>query len=141
MQASGGDAAVIFGGWADSEGSMVLPGMVYYNMSSQTSTNLTIVCFLLDDNVVYPSSTHYVPPFGPEELFVSMGGQAKLSYEGLIGFETVFVYDRNMQAGFNQITTDKALSPRIDFCTAGVASTNGTHEMQTTFHETIFREY
>ncbi len=60
-----------------------------------------------------------------------MGGQAKLSYEGLIGFETVFVYDRNMQAGFNQITTDKALSPRIDFCTAGVASTNGTHEMQT----------
>ncbi len=29
MQASGGDAAVIFGGWAGSEGSTVLPGMVY----------------------------------------------------------------------------------------------------------------
>lgn len=64
MQAFGGDAAVIFGGWADSEVSTVLPGMVYYNMSSQTSTNLTSVCFLLDDNIVCPGSTYFVPPFG-----------------------------------------------------------------------------
>ena len=66
-----------------------------------------------------------------------MGGQHRTADDdddgskSLIDFGTVSVFDPAKREWWNQTTTgnDSAPSPRVEFCTAGVNSTNGTYEM------------
>ena len=51
------------------------------------------------------------------------------SSDSLVDFGTVSVFDPAKREWWNQTTTGSKPSRRVDFCTAGVNSTNGTYEM------------
>ena len=118
------------GGWTWSKD--FLPGMVQFNMSSRSFTNSTAPIYDAVHGVA-KGAMQFVPSFGPEGLFVAMGGingnNHPNGFVGLIDFGTVSVFDPAKQEWWNQTTTGSAPAPRIEFCTAGVNSTNGTYEM------------
>lgn len=75
---------------------------------------------------------HYIPSFGPQGMFIAMGGQngrGDDTHAALIDFGSVSVYDPVQEKWWNQTTTGDKPSPRIEFCMAGINSTNGTYEM------------
>ncbi len=110
----------------------LLGGMIQFHMESRSFTNSSAYCCNATSGVER-GAMHYVSSFGPEGLFVVMGGQNGISekggFAGLIEFGTVSVFDPVKQEWWNQTTTGSEPTPRIQFCTAGINSTNGTYEM------------
>lgn len=109
----------------------LMSGMVEFDMGSRSFVNRSAPCCNATGGIER-GAMHYVPAFGPEGIFVAIGGLNGLTYnttDGVIGFSTVSVFDPAKQEWWNQTTTGNAPSPRISFCTAGVASTNGTYEI------------
>lgn len=137
--AYGSDSAWILGGivseWvAPAPGSPVtpIPGMIQFDMASRSFSNSSVQCCNAIGSI-YKGAPQYVPSLGPEGIYIAMGGQNELgdidAAAGLIDFGTVSVFDPAKQEWWNQTTTGSAPSPRIEFCTAGTNSTNGTYEM------------
>ena len=111
-------------GWTDPQ--TYIPGMVQFHMASRSFSNSSVQCYNATGKIA-KGALHYVPFFGPEGIHIAMGGSSGLG--GLIGFGTVSVFDPAKQEWWNQTTTGSGPSPRYDFCTAGINSTNGTYEM------------
>ena len=131
FQAFGNDSAWLLGGY-DKYGPdrhSYLPSMVHFNMSSRTFVNTSTPATLANSGAVDNGAMHYVPSFGPQGFFVAMGGDTIQNVPGLISFDTVAVFDPAKQEWFNQSTTGSPPTSRIEFCTAGIESTNGTYEM------------
>lgn len=105
--------------------------IVQFDMLSQTFRNASVHCCNASKGIA-AGAIQYVPSFGPEGLFVVLGG-ANVDTQGgaydLLDFATVSVFDPAKQEWWNQTTTGNEPSPRIQFCTAGINSTNGTYEM------------
>ena len=105
--------------------------MVHFDMSSWTLRNSSIQCCDASKGIA-GGAMQFVPSFGPEGIFVVLGG-ANGHMDGgshdLVGFATVSVFDPAKQEWWNQTTTGNEPSPRMQFCTAGINSTNGTYEM------------
>lgn len=77
-------------------------------------------------------SLHYVPSFGQEGLFVTLGGEnfdPATDFLSFIDLGTVSVFDPVKQEWWNQTTTGSPPARRMEFCTAGINSTNDTYEM------------
>lgn len=98
-------------------------------MSSKTFSNVSASNYLANSGVVTNGALHYVSAFGPQGLFIGMDGDAVQHVERLISFDTVAVFDPLKQQWYNQSTTGSPPGSRLEFCTAGVSSTNGTYEM------------
>lgn len=117
-------------GWASSEN--LIPGMVQFAMASHTFSNSSVKCCNATAGI-YKGALQYVPSFGPEGIFIAMGGQNGIGNDGvnagLIDFGKVSVFDPTKQEWWNQTTTGSKPSPRVEFCTAGVNSTDGTYEI------------
>ena len=128
-QAYGNGSAYVLGGTAQLRGNNILyPGMIKFDMSSQVFSNISS-----ETGATSPSgkpswngAMQYVPPFGPDGVFVVMGGG---DGNGLIDFGYVQVYDPASGLWYNQTTTGSKPGPRVEFCTAGAASTNDTYEI------------
>lgn len=103
----------------------LIPGMVQYDMASRSFINSSVECCNATGSI-YRGALHYVPSFGPAGIFIAMGG---FNGHVLIDFGTVSVFDPAKHAWWNQTTTGSQPSPRQEFCTAGINSTNGTYEM------------
>lgn len=131
FQAFGDDSAWVLGGFDEYDANQYpyLPSMVQFNMSSKTFRNISSPAYLAASGAVDNGAMHYVPSFGTNGLFVAMGGDTVQSTAGLISFDTVAVFDPEKQQWFNQTTTGSPPTARIEFCTAGLPSTNGTYEM------------
>ncbi|MCJ1469011.1 hypothetical protein MMC07_007643 [Pseudocyphellaria aurata] len=74
----------------------------------------------------------YVPSFGPDGLFVVLGGDdAWFPTENLIltGLDRISIFDPSTKQWFNQTTTGNIPMPRKEFCLAGIESNNGTYEI------------
>ena len=132
LMAFGSDSAWVLGG-SDRPNDLtgpqnLLPGMVEFDMISRSFANLT-ASNTNDTGGVVKGAMQYIPSFGPEGLFVILGGSTSAYTTGLIDFRTVSVFDPVNQEWWNQTTTGSPPAPRIEFCTAGVNSTNGTYEM------------
>ena len=109
----------------------LLSSAVQFDMESQSFTNLSAPC-CNSTGGIERGAMQFVPSFGPEGLYVAMGGINGLTYnttDGLIGLSTVSVYDPAKQEWWNQTTTGSPPSARVSLCTAGINSTNGTYEM------------
>ena len=109
----------------------LLSSAVEFDMESQSFTNLSAPCCNATGGIER-GAMQFVPSFGPEGLYIAMGGLNGLTYnttDGLIGMSTVSVYDPAKQEWWNQTTTGSAPIARVSFCTAGINSTNGTYEM------------
>ena len=110
----------------------LIPGMIQFNMTSRTFSNSIVQCCNATAGI-YKGALEYVPPFGPGGIFIAMGGQNGIGNDGitagLIDFGTVSIFDHAKQEWWNQTTTGSKPIPRVEFCTAGVSSSNGTYEM------------
>ena len=136
LTAYGPDTAWYLGGFPASDGfdwnassQLWLPGMIEFNMASKSFTNSSATEYNANGTVLN-GAMHYVPSFGQYGMILVMGGiTMPFDKAGLVGFETVSVYDPGKKEWFNQTTTGDAPSPRMQFCVAGINSTNNTYEM------------
>lgn len=103
-----------------------IPGLISFDMEARTFTNLSATGYNKNATAANGALQH-VPSFGPSGLFLAMGGINKAG--SLINFSNLTVFDPATQKWFSQTTTGSQPSPRIEFCAAGVSSTNGTFEM------------
>ncbi len=128
-QAYGKGSAYVLGGTGSLlYGEDLYPGMIKFDMSSQVFSNISSKTGATSPsgNPGYEGAMQYVPPFGPGGVFVVLGGGDN---NGLIDFGYVQVYDPASGSWYNQTTTGNRPASRVNFCTAGVASTNGTYEI------------
>ena len=140
LQAFGGEMALILGGMANegtqpeylgNYGQVALPGLVTFDMESNTFTNTTASDIYGGNGLAINGVLQYVPTFGPQGVFVAMGGsnQATETPKTLQSFAAVSVYDPAEKRWYNQTTTGDIPPPRLKSCAAGVASSNGTYDM------------
>ena len=127
LQAFAGDIAWSLGGYDETTG-FVLPGMIRFNMSSRLLENVSSTDYPYNGGAVVDGAMHYVPSFGPGGIFVAMGGGVAQG-DASLAFSMLAVFDPITGNWWNQTTTGAAPIPRIDFCTAGINSTNNTYEM------------
>ena len=127
--ALGGTTSEWIGGTAAND---LIPGMIQFDMGSRLFSNFSVQCCNATGSI-YRGALQYVPSFGPAGIHIAMGGIHQTAAENespsLIDFGTVSVFDPTKREWWNQTTTGSKPSPRIEFCTAGVNSTNGTYEM------------
>ena len=133
LQAYGSHSAWILGGnnLPSESPTPIGESIVHFDMGSRTFENSTVHCCNATKGIA-GGAMQYVPIFGTEGFFVVMGGangNAPGGAHDLIGFTTVSVFDPAKQEWWNQTTTGGEPSPRMQFCTAGINSTNGTYEM------------
>ncbi|KAL8993020.1 MAG: hypothetical protein Q9188_007439 [Gyalolechia gomerana] len=137
-QAYGGDTALILGGISNSQSDektqdvsddIPLPGLLALNMTTKTFTNSTARSFNRGRSAVV-GRMQYVPSFGPDGLFMAMGGSMiPVVTENLISFGNIWVYQAETNTWFNQTARGNLPGPRKNFCLAGANSTNGTYEI------------
>lgn len=136
LQAQSPDKAMILGGTNELQGWSIIKDMVQLDMQDLTFTNTSAPAFNAT-NGIYRGAMHYVPSFGSKGISLTMGGGNGLNHpsgpDTLIDLGVVSVIDVAKQEWYNQTTTGTAPSPRIEFCTAGKNSTNGTYEMYDQF--------
>ena len=128
LQAYGSDSGWCLGGYSSIDRIQLIPGMVEFDMTSKSLTNLSASGYNVNGTIAQ-GAIHYVPSFGPNGMLVVMGGHTKNDVAGLVDFGIVSAYDPAKHEWFNQTTTGNKPAPREDFCTAGISSTNNTYEM------------
>lgn len=147
MMAYGSNSAFLLGGTEDFlttpetaakiGGEVALPGLVQFNMTTKTFTNSSAAGYQVN-GTAERGGMHHVPSFGPDGLFLVMGGD-HVDPSDLRDFSTISILDPSSKNWYQQATTGNTPKPRIEFCTAGVNSTNGTYEMYVTcsYHCTV----
>ncbi|MCJ1465552.1 hypothetical protein MMC07_004170 [Pseudocyphellaria aurata] len=141
MMAFGSGSAYVLGGfeswqtrspWDDSFYNTALPGLVQFNLTTRTFSNSTAGGYSFY-GTAERGAMHYVSSFGPDGLFVVMGGDdawhPQPDGSSLIELETISIYDPSSRQWFNQTTTGNIPQRRKEFCLAGIASNNGTYEI------------
>ena len=125
LMAYGPDNAFVLGGSDPFNNNALLPGLVQFNFAKRSWSNSSASGYNTN-GTVESGALHYVPTFGPGGLLVVLGGE---NLTDLNDFGKISVYDPISQKWFNQTTTGNTPEPRKEFCTAGIASTDGTYEM------------
>ncbi|KAL8830529.1 MAG: hypothetical protein Q9191_001376 [Dirinaria sp. TL-2023a] len=133
LKAQSPETAFILGGTDEVQKSeLPFGGMVQFNLHSHTFLNKSAACCDATDGI-HRGVMHFIPSFGPSGLLIAMGGQNGIGARGdlktLIDFSVVSVFDPTKQAWWNQTTTGTPPASRIEFCTAGIDSTNKTYEI------------
>ena len=137
-QAYGGNSALVLGGISNFQSDektedvgddIPLPGLLTLDMTTKTFTNTSARSFNgMGDGV--RGQMHYVPSFGPNGLFMIMGGSnIPEGTDNLIDFSNIVVYDSVTDRWYNQTATGNVPEAREDFCLTGLNSTNQTYEM------------
>ena len=107
-----------------------MQGIVGFDMNQKSFTNFSSAGYQNNSGAVIKGTAQYVPSFGPQGLYVFMGGSVTTGHADLmISFESVSVFDPVTQEWWNQTTTGSAPTGREEYCLAGINSTNGTYEM------------
>lgn len=135
--ASGGGSALVLGGvlnpWTTPESvnlteNIVVPGLVEFNMTRKTFFKSSATGFNAK-GIGGRGAMHYVPSFGPNGLFMIMGGTDFSDPDQNTGFDNIWVYETLDNRWYNQTATGAVPAGRRKFCLAGVSSTNETYEM------------
>ena len=129
--ASGGSTALMLGGQVtdqtdpETTNTYQIPGIVEFNMTTQEFTNSSLAGFTFNGTGIF-GRMHYVPSFGPEGLFLIMGG---LDNGTLFNFTNIWVYEAVSKKLYRQTATGNPPDGRVDFCLAGINSTEESYEM------------
>ncbi|CAO1600725.1 hypothetical protein XANCAGTX0491_004407 [Xanthoria calcicola] len=134
-QASAGDTALVLGGAATSKTSpetkdlsrdILLPGLLEFNMRTRRFANSSTADFNVNGTGV-EGRMHFVPSFGPNGLFMILGGHN--GSHDQYPFNQITLYDSTSHRWYNQSATGNVPNGRQEFCVAGVNSTGGTYEI------------
>lgn len=100
-------SAWLLGGFDESgHTNHAVPGIMQFDMAAQTFTNHSASGYLNNSGAVIKGAMHYIPSFGPEGLFLMMGGSISANLiDTMIDMETVSVFDPAKQEWWNQTTT------------------------------------
>jgi hypothetical protein len=140
LMAVGKDSAYILGGLTVPNATVnsyldgtPISGIVSFNMSTSTFKNSSADGYSLNGTAEL-GVLHYVPSFGPDGVFVAMGGDASALGQytpghSLRSFGNLVVFDPASGTFYNQTATGNLPESRVQFCTAGVASSNDTYEI------------
>ncbi|KAI4175060.1 MAG: hypothetical protein LQ346_008132, partial [Caloplaca aetnensis] len=131
--AAGGNVGLMLGGIAtegmrfrEVSGDILLPGLIEFDMTTHEFKNSSAEGNFTADGTGQRGQMHFVPFFGPQGLFFTMGGD---NDAGLFGFDNIWVYEAASHKWFNQTATGNLPRPRSEFCVAGINSTEGTYEI------------
>ncbi|KAL8754513.1 MAG: hypothetical protein Q9184_005090 [Pyrenodesmia sp. 2 TL-2023] len=131
--AAGGDTGLMLGGIAtdgmrsrEISGDILLPGLTEFNMTTLEFKNSSTKGLFTADGTGERGQMHFVPSFGSQGLFFTMGGG---NAGGLFGFDNIWVYEAGSQRWFNQTAAGNLPQPRSEFCIAGINSTEETYEI------------
>lgn len=136
-QASDGNTALVLGGVTTSQTSpetkdisrdTLQPGLLQFDMRTQRFTNSSATSFNAD-GTGSQGQMHFVPSFGPNGLFLMLGGDNASGLTTKYSFAEIKLYDAATQLWYNQTATGNVPRGRQEFCVAGVNSTEGTYEM------------
>jgi hypothetical protein len=132
LKAAGGGKGYVLGGCNATNG-IPLPGIVSIDLTNLTITNSSAAGYNANGTAEL-GELHYVPSFGPQGVFVILGGDISPldTYSpgmNLQSFDKVTIFDPSSGNFYNQSTTGNPPQPRAQFCTAGVASSNGSYEI------------
>ncbi|KAL8836644.1 MAG: hypothetical protein Q9176_006157 [Flavoplaca citrina] len=134
-QASNGNTAFVLGGLTSSRTSpeteelseeILQPGLLQFDMRTRRFTNSSATDFNANGTGAQ-GHMHFVPSFGPNGLFLVLGGENSSDYK--YSFDNISVYDAATKQWYNQTATGNVPRGRREFCVAGVNSTEGTYEM------------
>ncbi|KAL8727103.1 MAG: hypothetical protein Q9166_006290 [cf. Caloplaca sp. 2 TL-2023] len=134
-QASGGNTALVLGGVATSMTSpeteniprdTLQPGLVEFDMTTRQFTNSSAQGFNAN-GTGSQGQMHFVPSFGPNGLFLIMGGHNGSDHH--YGFENIWVYEAVTHKWYNQTASGNVPAGRREFCVAGINSTDETYEI------------
>lgn len=134
LVASGNGAGYMLGGWqvnASETNSGVNPsaisGLLKYNFTTKKVSNDSVTGVYMA-GVNQMGSMQYVPNFGPEGIFVAMGGdqvgKVKVNNDALLNMTYVQIYDPKTGKWYEQKTSGNPPEPRKEFCVSGVASSS-----------------
>ncbi|KAL8992463.1 MAG: hypothetical protein Q9169_007085 [Polycauliona sp. 2 TL-2023] len=135
--ASGGGSALVLGGvlnpWTIPESmdltqDIIVPGLIEFNFTKKGFFNSSATGFNAN-GVGKSGAMHYVPSFGPNGLFMILGGTDFSDPDQNIGMENIWIYETLENRWYNQTATGSIPAGRRNFCLAGVESTNGTYEI------------
>lgn len=136
-QASDGNTALVLGGVTTSKTSpetqdysrdLLQPGLLEFDMRTRRFTNSSAKSFNADGTGVQ-GQMQFVPSFGPNGLFLILGGDNASGHTIKYSFAEVKLYDAATHRWYNQTATGNVPRGRQEFCVAGVNSTEGTYEM------------
>lgn len=133
--AVGGNTALVLGGEVTPDSdperndgpSTLAPGLLELDMTTLKLTNTSATGFNANGTVL-SGQMHFVPSFGPQGIFLAMGGNNNYT-DNLISFDEIGVYEATTRTWYNQTASGNVPEPRKDFCVAGVNSTEGSYEM------------
>ncbi len=149
LTAFGGDSAYVLGGYATPEttpgltghagiaGRMPLPGLVHYNMTSATFSNLSATAYHGTGSAQRGRMLH-VPTYGSsaQGLYVMLSGDSVrldgggyTPGSGLLSFANITLFDPATRQWYWQTARGEVPRARLEFCAAGARSSNGTYEM------------
>ena len=138
LAAYGGDSAFVLSGVANSQTSLetqdapndiLLPGIVQFNMTTKKFTNSSARGYTYNQTA-QSGNAQYVPSFGPNGLFLFMGGFNITDNDDVgIPLDNIWVYEPVTDKWYNQTASGNVPMARREACIAGVNSTNGTYEM------------
>ncbi|KAL8819020.1 MAG: hypothetical protein Q9223_002473 [Gallowayella weberi] len=135
-QSSDADTALVLGGQtvADISTDILQPGLVEFDMRTRKFTNSSATSFSAN-GTGSGGQMHFVPNFGPNGIFLIMGGHMDMGLDSFYraddfyGFDNIWVYEGVTHKWYNQTASGNVPEGRMDFCVAGVNSTNGTYEI------------
>lgn len=105
-----------------------IPGIVRFNITTQKISNSTSIGFA-SNGTGHSGRMHYVPSFGPEGVFLIMGGAPFLDSDTTFDLDNIWVYEAVTDKFYRQNATGNFPEGRVDFCLAGINSTEETYEM------------
>ncbi|KAL8911789.1 MAG: hypothetical protein Q9172_007613 [Xanthocarpia lactea] len=131
-QASDGNTALVLGGMAtyatgpEISQDTLQPGLLQFDMRTRRFTNSSATSFNTNGTGRH-GEMHFVPSFGPNGLFLILGGENSL--ESKYSLAEINLYDAATHRWYNQTASGNVPRGRQEFCVAGVNSTEGTYEI------------
>lgn len=120
----------------DIPGFIPIPGLQFYNFTSQEWSNFTATRYAPEGTAEY-SGTAYVPTWGTAGLLVMFGGQTSpnishfIDGEAYLSMSNISLFDPSTQSWYYQDTTGDVPSQRDRFCVVGVnGGDNSTYGIQ-----------
>ena len=108
-------------------GTIPIPGLQFYNVTSQEWSNKSATAYAPHGTAIW-SGTVYVPIWGPADLLVAFGGQTSPDFSvfsdgaAYLSMSTISLFDPSTGSWYHQEAIGDTPSQRDRFCVVGIDS-------------------